>query len=524
MRRFLLFGLLLVMPFLGKSQQNTFNKLFHSFMAYDITELPNGEFFFTASRHGFTEHWGIRAYRLSNTGVIIDTISVWTGDHEHSTGRTGHQLFIPEDSTIIAFWGEGNYLIGSNSYISKWQIYPNIDTLQTKRLILNYPSLLNYVPTQTIRSQDGNIVAAGILFDTIVPSQVRANAHIAKYDLNLNVLWETRVPTAIWPMGTYAMSITESSDGSFVVAGGSMTQSGMTNSTVRTWIAKTDSTGSIDWEYLFPIHNNDSRLPDGYGNLALTHNGKIMLATMRAFDCPYFDPNCDVPFPLARIRLMKFDWDGTILKDTVIGPLTRMPGITSIQPVPNGGYVISGGRMGNRYNSLVFRISEEGDSIWWREPYIGDQRNDNHWSYQTKPTSDGGFIGSGMNILSNSLHPWGHVQAGYVYKLDSNGCFGPGDCPTSTISVTEYEEEVGLSFYPNPTNDVLNVTYSMGNGKLHTVVIRDLQGKTLREEPMQNYGNEQTARLELQDLPNGMYLLEIHSQTKTVTKAKIIKQ
>jgi hypothetical protein len=337
MCRSLLFTLLFVLPFLGKSQQNTFNEVFQTFGLFDITELPNGEFFFTAPRHGFTEHWGIRAYRLSSVGVILDSVSIWTGDHEHYTAITGHQLFIPEDSTIVAFWEEGNYLIGFNSYITRWQVYPSIDTLAPKKLVWNYPNIRNYIPTQTIRSQDGNIVAAGILFDTLVPNQVRTNAHIAKYDLNLNVLWETRVPTSIWPMGTVAMSIAESSDGSFVVAGGSMTQSGMANSTLRTWIAKTDSTGSIEWEYLFPVHNNDPRLLDANGNLALTSDGKIMMASRRAFDCPDFDPNCDVPFPLARIRLMKFDWDGTILKDTVIGPLTRMDGITSLQPVPNGG-------------------------------------------------------------------------------------------------------------------------------------------------------------------------------------------
>lgn len=523
MYRTLFFTLITLLPYFAKSQQNTFNEVFQTFGLYDITELPNGDFFFIAPRHGQTEHWGIRAYRLDNVGSISDTFSFWISDHDHWPGRHNHQLLIPEDTTMITFWRYGNSLIGFESYITKWQIYPNIDTIQSEKLSLNYPSLNSFLATQTIRSQDGNILSSGNISDTTNP-QVYVHAHIAKYDLNLNVLWETRVQCTGCPLGASAISVVEEAYGRFVVAGSSVRSSGMPNSVTRTWIAKADSTGMVEWEHLFPIHNNDNRLSDGFGNLTLSADGKIMMASMRAFDCPDFDPNCDFTFPLARIRLMKFDWDGTILKDTVIGPLTRMDGITSLQPAPNGGYIITGVRKGGAYNSLVFRISEEGDSIWWREPYIGDQRNDNHWSYQTKPTADGGYIGCGMNVLHIGTHPWGHPQAGYVYKLDSNGCFGPGDCPTSTISVTEYEEEAGLSFYPNPTNDVLNVTYSIGNGKLHTVVIRDLQGKTLREEPLQNNGNEHTARLELQDLPNGMYLLEIRNQGRVEASAKVNKQ
>lgn len=73
-------------------------------------------------------------------------------------------------------------------------------------------------------------------------------------------------------------------------------------------------------------------------------------------------------------------------------------------------------------------------------------------------------------------------------------------------------------------NKIQICTFPFVSDFFHTVIIRDLQGKTLREQPMQNKGNEQTARLELQALPNGMYMLEIRSEGKLVTKAKIIKQ
>lgn len=97
-------------------------------------------------------------------------------------------------------------------------------------------------------------------------------------------------------------------------------------------------------------------------------------------------------------------------------------------------------------------------------------------------------------------------------------------CYYRWIGVETFSNHVShLKTYPNPTNDVLHVSFTVDNGEPCTVLIRDLQGKTLREEPMQNNGNEQMARLELQDLPNGMYLLEIRNQGRLVEKAKIAK-
>ena len=483
-----------------------------------------------------TDHWGIRAYRLSSTGVVLDTVSIWTNNHAHWPGRTGQQLLSPEEDTnVITFWREGNPITPRNSYVSKWRVYPTIDTLITKKLEWNYPGRSEYISTQSLLTSDGNFVSAGIMIDT-GGAQTQELAHIAKYDINLNVLWETTVLCSSCQYGAGATSILEAPDGSFILAGSSKKPDGLQSPREKTWIAKADNSGIVEWEYLFPILNNDLKLNDGQGRLAVTIDGKIMMASLRAFECPDYDTACYNSFPLARIRLMKFDWDGTILKDTLIGPLVSLTGIWSLQTLPGGGYLISGGRHFNTkglllgaYNTVVYKISEEGDSIWWREPYIGNQLNDNHWSYQTKPTVDGGYIGCGLNILHSGRHPWGHPQAGYVYKLDSDGCYGPGDCPTTTIipntvSVLLYEEEVDFSFYPNPTQDILHITYANTTHAEYRVVIRDVQGKVVADERLSPNEFEYTHQLDLRHLSQGIYMLEIRSAGKMQATTKVIKQ
>lgn len=437
---------------------------------------------------------------------------------QHYIGLYGHQLLLEEDSTVVSTWMAWDDSLGFRTYITKWQVFPNIDTLITKELDWKYPNTITNRPTETIRTRDGNIVSVGFIADSINP-QIYFHAHIAKYDVNLNVLWETKVPCFNCPFGTGPNSVLEASDGSFVISGG-------IRGVVRTWISKVDSTGTVEWEHVLPLQNSEN-LSDGVGLIAHTPDDKIMMITHRSFNCPDFDPNCDQAFPLGRLRLIKFDWDGTFLKDTLIGPLIGITMVSSIQPIPSGGYLISAGRMGGMHNPIVFRISEEGDSIWWREPYVGDQRWDSHWSYVTKPTADGGYIGCGWKILNPNLYgtyPWGHPQAGYVFKLDSNGCYGPGDCPTSTISVVEYEEEAVLSFYPNPTQDVLNVTFSTTKQAEYHVVLRDAQGKVVLDERLSSTGTEYTKQLDLRHLAKGMYILEIQDAGKVNTTAKIIVQ
>ncbi|MCC5917474.1 MAG: T9SS type A sorting domain-containing protein [Cryomorphaceae bacterium] len=123
-----------------------------------------------------------------------------------------------------------------------------------------------------------------------------------------------------------------------------------------------------------------------------------------------------------------------------------------------------------------------------------------------------------INLTPNLLCAWNDgVQ---IYANDNYD-----SCYYRLVSVETFSKDISnLKTYPNPTKDFINVSVTVENVKPHTVVIRDLQGKILREQPLLNNGTEQMAGLELQALPNGMYLLEIRSDGRVEATAKVIKE
>jgi hypothetical protein len=151
------------------------------------------------------------------------------------------------------------------------------------------------------------------------------------------------------------------------------------------------------------------------------------------------------------------------------------------------------------------------------------------WSVvdQTIPTMDGGFAGAGMVLIPTIIPSTSttHPQKGYVFKLDNNGCFGPGNCHNSILTVEELPAaEAGLFIYPNPAINEVNVKYTSAYGK-HEVILRDMQGKEIQRHIMQEQTpGEQVLHLHIQGMAAGQYLVEIHGEggRKEVAKVRIV--
>ena len=505
-------------------QQITFNEYFESLEFTDVIELPDSTFFVTGRKNHNYEASGVRGFHIDKHGQLLDSIS-FPAIAPYS-GRTGHMTLL-QDSTVLSSFYENDDINGRRFYIVRWQIYPALDTIEVKQI---YPDSSSGYPWVSFGAcemklaQDGNILIAGYLPDTVTGSYVRNVGYIAKYDQSLNLLWETTIDIPDTVMRTSEF-ILEAPDGNFVVSGPSR-KFGFTGNN-HAWVAKIDSTGNILWEHIFPnfiqsAGNYDIR--DGWAIIENSADGNIRLIYTRCLDCGDNGEWCDIPYCGGDIRFMKLDWNGNILSDTFIGPdFVNWGGVISLKSIPSGGYIISGLRFIPTYRAVVFRVSEEGDSIWWREPHIGDYNQD--WSIinQTVPTIDGGFAGAGM-VLIPTIVPQSVPQKGYVFKLDSNGCFGPGNCHNSILTVEELPAAAsGISVYPNPAINEVNIQYTSAHGK-HEVILRDMQGKEVRRQLMEELTpGEQKVLLHIQGLAAGQYLIEIHGEKgrKEVVKVKI---
>ncbi len=76
-----------------------------------------------------------------------------------------------------------------------------------------------------------------------------------------------------------------------------------------------------------------------------------------------------------------------------------------------------------------------------------------------------------------------------------------------------------ISIYPNPTTDVLNIK-STGSETINAIQITDLNGRQIFTK---TFSNVSDAQINVNDLASGMYLINITSGDKSITK-KFLKQ
>jgi len=137
------------------------------------------------------------------------------------------------------------------------------------------------------------------------------------------------------------------------------------------------------------------------------------------------------------------------------------------------------------------------------------------------------------NVLSTtqpfSLYQWnynmqpiaGATQRNYspqqngayaVSVIDSNGCTNISEITfINSVGVANTAAGKGIRIYPNPTNGMLYVSASMNVN----LVLRDVTGKAVRK-------SEGIARLDLENLADGLYLLYISDATGQLIRAEKI--
>ena len=107
----------------------------------------------------------------------------------------------------------------------------------------------------------------------------------------------------------------------------------------------------------------------------------------------------------------------------------------------------------------------------------------------------------------------------FLTVTDSFLCLNYSDTITLlTVGNNEFNNDFEIKIYPNPTSQLLNIS-STKNEQFFTLNLLDVSGKNI--QTIKSFGNNLT--LNLNNLPNGVYFLQLELKDRMVTK-KFIRQ
>lgn len=170
-----------------------------------------------------------------------------------------------------------------------------------------------------------------------------------------------------------------------------------------------------------------------------------------------------------------------------------------------------------RWEALIAKVSNDGDSIWSRHYYTADFLYSRAELYDIVPHPDGGYLLCGT---ADKL-PWDpeHLPVSYswILHVDEYGCAVPG-CQ-EIVSADDLLVTDPIRFYPNPTTDVLYI-YQQENECLN-YTITDMQGRLLHQHI--NCQGGSTGIIDIHSYAPGNYLLIKKNETGSIRSEVWVK-
>ena len=137
------------------------------------------------------------------------------------------------------------------------------------------------------------------------------------------------------------------------------------------------------------------------------------------------------------------------------------------------------------------------------------------------------FGDGGTSAEVNPTHDYAGDGTYTVTLVATDDC-GNTDTTTKDIKFNTAGTDNGLveeniSVYPNPTNGNVTVDFNQLTGQTISIVLMDLNGRTLLNDQLINVSGEHKMNLDLSDFEDGMYILVLQSDTDRITK-RLIKE
>jgi hypothetical protein len=260
----------------------------------------------------------------------------------------------------------------------------------------------------------------------------------------------------------------------------------------------------------------------GYGGIVNHQNNYYYHATT------IVDSVWNFTYKWERPSLSKVDKNGTIIWQKYYGVKQQYINLAGLKECSNGDLIMCGvlKLITNEAKGFIIRTDSLGNLKWWKdyrpETTPLDTTADNYlYDILELPNKDIAAVGwSGSTTTTPGQQTW-------LLKVDSNGCFGPGNCPPNLITgVNDYVSSSGvenqISVYPNPFKDELKINYSILNfeGVAQLQLIELATGRMIDHiELTQAFGTKQ---FNTENLANGLYVLSLKQNNKPSVNFKVI--
>ncbi len=246
-------------------------------------------------------------------------------------------------------------------------------------------------PHSIQQTSDGGYIVAG-LTDSIGAGE--DDVYVMKLDSSGNQEWEE---TYGGTDDDAAMSIVQTSDGGYIVAG--YTHS--TGSDGRNgYVLKLDGSGAVTWEQAYGGNNHDS-----LESIYPTSDGGYICTGYTGYTG---EDGKDM-------YVLKLDSTGTVTWEQTYGGLNNDHGY-AVQQTKDGNYILCG-TMGTASATDMYlaKLDTTGTVTW--EKYYGGTDNDE--AYDVQQTKDGGFVLAGYTHPADAAAEYDDDM--YILKLDKEG-------------------------------------------------------------------------------------------------------
>jgi hypothetical protein len=174
------------------------------------------------------------------------------------------------------------------------------------------------------------------------------------------------------------------------------------------------------------------------------------------------------------------------------------------------------------YRGYICKTSQNGDSAWSREYVLRNFLP--HWHNFTdiKATPDGGYLLCGRSTLETTVLPPGeqYTTLSWIVKTDSYGCVVPG---CHLVGLEEKDgAQLKLKVYPNPASEFVAVWLPPGILPNIKLSIRDVQGKTVYTDALQQ--SDATYLINIERLSKGLYFMEFVGTDGFRQVEKVVKE
>ncbi|RRO23895.1 T9SS type A sorting domain-containing protein, partial [Flavobacteriaceae bacterium 14752] len=92
---------------------------------------------------------------------------------------------------------------------------------------------------------------------------------------------------------------------------------------------------------------------------------------------------------------------------------------------------------------------------------------------------------------------------------------------TTTLSNDDFELS-GLSIYPNPANDILNINLGQNSSQIENLTLFDLNGRQVYQKQFED-NQTQESQIDVSQLSNGVYLLTVKTENNQFDRKIIIE-